>query len=59
LHGGGAAYSVRDQDIEPGTRYTYWLVEVDNSGQSTVYGPASAVPHDVARYHAYLPLVAR
>jgi len=38
----GASYSFTDSDVEAGTSYEYWLVDIDTSGKWRVHGPASA-----------------
>jgi len=35
----GSAYSVVDQTVQPGVRYTYWLQEIEMSGKQIDYGP--------------------
>jgi len=57
----GAVYSYLDADLPYG-RYHYWLVEVENSGVMTPYGPVSAWPgwSDADRpYRVYLPLMTK
>jgi hypothetical protein len=39
---GGARYSFVDATAAPGTRYTYWLVEYEQSGAVLIYGPTSS-----------------
>jgi uncharacterized repeat protein (TIGR01451 family) len=57
----GAPYDYLDTDLPPG-KYYYWLVEVENSGKQTIYGPINASPGwdttDLP-YHIYLPLIQR
>jgi uncharacterized repeat protein (TIGR01451 family) len=58
-HSLGAAYQYLDPDL-PAGEYYYWLVEVENSGTETAYGPvtvsaggdAADMPHKI-----YLPLL--
>ncbi|MBN2209251.1 MAG: right-handed parallel beta-helix repeat-containing protein [Candidatus Coatesbacteria bacterium] len=38
----GASYAFVDEDVEPGVRYEYWLVDIDTSGQWAAHGPAFA-----------------
>jgi hypothetical protein len=40
----GAAYSWRDATAAPGVRYSYWLEELETSGATNVYGPATVGP---------------
>jgi hypothetical protein len=59
--GAGASYQYLDTEVSPGL-YHYWLVEVDNEGVQTAYGPISAwAGLDVADlpYQLFLPLVRR
>jgi uncharacterized repeat protein (TIGR01451 family) len=53
--GGGAAYSYRDTGLPAGDSYTYWLVEVDKSGQRTTFGSARAAALSEWPYRVYLP----
>jgi uncharacterized repeat protein (TIGR01451 family) len=58
--GHGAAYSLRDDAVQASTSYTYWLVDVDTSGQRTVHGLATAtVLHGGLPYRVYLPFAVR
>jgi uncharacterized repeat protein (TIGR01451 family) len=57
----GSAYQYLDADL-PAGRYYYWLVEVENGGKETPYGPVDSLSGwDAADlpYRLYLPLVAR
>jgi uncharacterized repeat protein (TIGR01451 family) len=57
----GAAYQVLDVGLPPGLTY-YWLVEVENDGAETRYGPVSAWPgwnEADLPYRVYLPLLRR
>ncbi len=57
----GAAYQVLDAGLPPGLTY-YWLVEVENDGAETRYGPVSAWPgwnEADLPYRVYLPLLRR
>jgi hypothetical protein len=57
----GAAYQYLDPGLVPG-RYYYWLVEVENGGRETPYGPAEAwsSPGDAdLAYRFYLPILQR
>jgi hypothetical protein len=57
----GASYAYVDSDLTP-KLYHYWLVEVENGGQETLYGPASASPgwgEADPPYQIYLPLIKR
>jgi hypothetical protein len=38
----GSAYEHLDAGLPDG-RYYYWLIEVENNGKETFYGPVSAV----------------
>jgi uncharacterized repeat protein (TIGR01451 family) len=38
--GGGATYQFMDTTAVGGKTYTYWLVETETSGRTTVYGPS-------------------
>jgi uncharacterized repeat protein (TIGR01451 family) len=58
-HSFGATYQYLDTDLPPGL-YHYWLVEVENSGKETTFGPVTASPGwDPADlpHRIYLPLV--
>jgi uncharacterized repeat protein (TIGR01451 family) len=56
----GAAYSWTDTTAEVGVRYSYWLREVEVSGASNEYGPASAARGPAAgSYRLFAPLVRR
>jgi uncharacterized repeat protein (TIGR01451 family) len=56
--GDGAEYTYLDKEVQPGQNYWYWLVEVDNEGTQTRYGPVSAIVDTLALGHRlYLPLV--
>jgi uncharacterized repeat protein (TIGR01451 family) len=57
--GRGAAYSYVDRDLESGSRYSYWLVEVDSGGRRTVYRPVTAAAFPDPLYRTYLPLIWR
>lgn len=59
--GGGAAYTFEDRSADPGTQYSYWLVDADTGGLSTVHGPvtALAMPNSGAGHTVYLPTVMR
>jgi hypothetical protein len=59
--GGGASYSYIDHSATPGEPHYYWLVEHEDGGGTSIYGPASsaAVASDVPPYQVYLPLVVR
>ncbi|NNJ12284.1 DUF11 domain-containing protein [Chloroflexales bacterium ZM16-3] len=59
--GGGASYSYIDRSATPGEPHNYWLVEHEDGGGTSIYGPASsaAVASDVPPYQVYLPLVVR
>ncbi len=55
----GATYQYLDAGLPPGL-YSYWLIEVENSGRQTPYGPISASSGwDEADwpYRVYLPLI--
>jgi uncharacterized repeat protein (TIGR01451 family) len=57
----GASYQYLDTDLPSGL-YHYWLVEVENSGKETTYGPVSAGPGwDEADlpHRIYLPVLSR
>jgi uncharacterized repeat protein (TIGR01451 family) len=58
---GGASYSYTDRAVQAGTRYVYWLVDIDTEGRSTVHGPAivTSVPSSVQGNRIYLPLIMR
>ncbi len=59
--GFGAVYQYLDGDLPPGL-YHYWLVEVENSGTRTTYGPTSAWSGSGVGdlpYRIYLPLIRR
>jgi hypothetical protein len=58
---GGAVYQFRDENLHPQTVYTYWLIDVNTSGQRTTHTRVSAatlarqsLPHQI-----YLPVVLR
>ncbi len=55
----GAQYAYVDKAVEAGQAYWYWLVEVDNNGQETRYGPVTATPGllDGLWQRVFLPLV--
>ncbi len=59
--GGGATYSFQDRFVDVGIPYTYWLVDVDTGGRSTVHGPvsATAMPSGGWSHTVYLPIVLR
>lgn len=38
----GAAYSLLDQKVKPGTTYYYWLEDINTQGFATLHGPVSA-----------------
>jgi uncharacterized repeat protein (TIGR01451 family) len=59
--GSGAAYTHTDATAQPGTAYTYWLVDIDTNGQRTVHGPVMITPKPQLDlpYRIYLPLVIR
>ena len=54
----GAEYAYVDRKVELAQPYWYWLVEVDDSGGRTRYGPVSATVGALGTWHrVYLPLV--
>jgi len=57
---GGATYTWADTTATPGTRYLYWLVEVELDGTENVYGPAIASSQvaGITR-KVFLPLIIR
>ncbi|NJM05100.1 hypothetical protein HC891_01000 [Candidatus Gracilibacteria bacterium] len=55
--GAGASYSWRDLSVEPGTSYSYWLVETTLAGQQIEYGPVSTAGDTAAETFIYLPLL--
>ena len=57
----GAEYAYLDKDVIGEQRYVYWLVEVDNEGRQTLYGPvsATAVTLNAWQSQVYLPLILR
>jgi uncharacterized repeat protein (TIGR01451 family) len=58
--GQGASYSWADTTAEAGVHYTYWLQEVEVSGKTNEYGPASAVLGPAAgQYRVFVPIVQR
>jgi hypothetical protein len=38
----GAAYTWRDEDVDPSVTYYYWLEDVDAHGAGTLHGPVNA-----------------
>jgi uncharacterized repeat protein (TIGR01451 family) len=61
-HGsGGGVYSFGDRSAQSGSRYAYWLVDVDTGGRSAVHGPVfvTAMPQADLVYRLYLPVVVR
>jgi uncharacterized repeat protein (TIGR01451 family) len=56
--GDGAYYSYKDSSVSVGIAYTYWLMDVDTSGQSTVHG-SEPVEITGLSYGIYLPLIWR
>jgi len=61
--GAGATYTHLDQEGDVEQRYWYWLVEVDNAGLETRYGPVTALfgvqGDGDGSYQLYLPLVTK
>jgi uncharacterized repeat protein (TIGR01451 family) len=60
-HGLGAFYTYLDTALPLGL-YHYWLIEVENGGQRTTYGPVNAWPgwsEADLPYRLYLPLITR
>jgi hypothetical protein len=60
-YGLGAAYQYLDADLPPGL-YHYWLVEVENGGRETTYGPVNAWSgwgEGDLPYRIYLPVIGR
>ena len=45
--GGGASYSFMDTNVVAGTKYLYYLVDIDANGRTTAHGPVSAAPYSV------------
>ncbi len=45
--GGGASYSFVDANVESGTKYLYYLVDIDVNGRTTAHGPVSAAPYSL------------
>jgi hypothetical protein len=60
-HSGGAVYRFWDTSANGDVTYTYWLVDVDTNGHSTVHPPVevTTVPYDGTLYHIYLPILGR
>ncbi len=44
---GGASYSFVDANVESGTKYLYYLVDIDVNGRTTAHGPVSAAPYSL------------
>lgn len=40
----GAYYDWLDTDVQVGTQYTYWLIDIDINGVETTHGPITASP---------------
>jgi hypothetical protein len=58
--GGGASYRWRDENVQPGVIYSYWLRELERDGAAHEYGPASSAPRQEAfGVPIYLPWVGR
>ncbi|MBN2207919.1 MAG: right-handed parallel beta-helix repeat-containing protein [Candidatus Coatesbacteria bacterium] len=38
----GASYEFIDAEVSPGITYSYYLIDIDTSGKTTVHGPVSA-----------------
>ncbi len=58
--GSGAAYEWRDVTAQPDTSYTYWLEEIETTGQINRYGPAKAqAPAASPLYRVVMPLIVR
>jgi hypothetical protein len=56
--GSGSTYEYTDEDVEPGTLYWYWLVDVDVNGIQTRSYPVSAqVPAASGQHKIYMPLI--
>jgi hypothetical protein len=58
----GASYEWLDATARPDATYTYWLQEIETSGQINEYGPASTTAPNQPESnssHIYLPLVLR
>jgi len=45
--GGGASYSFVDANVECGTKYLYYLVDIDVNGRTTAHGPVTATPYSL------------
>ncbi|MCU0491465.1 MAG: carboxypeptidase regulatory-like domain-containing protein [Chloroflexaceae bacterium] len=57
---GGASYSFTDTSAQPGTTYSYWLVETETTGVSNEYGPVrTSGPGPRANTTIFLPVVTR
>ena len=55
---GGATYTWTDSTAQAGQRYSYWLQEVETSGATNEYGPATAITASPTRgSFLYLPLL--
>lgn len=58
--GSGAAYEWRDVTAQPDMSYTYWLEEIETTGQVNRYGPAQArAPAASPLYRVVMPLIVR
>jgi CSLREA domain-containing protein len=55
----GAVYQFRDEAVEPGVTYWYWLEGVDVQGRATRHGPVTAQALPGSQYRIYLPLMSR
>ena len=59
----GATYTFLDATARPGSSYTYWLIDLDASGQETVHPPVTLTPltgsDNATQYQLFLPLISR
>jgi large repetitive protein len=54
---GGAEYTWVDQAAPPGPNYTYWLIEVTNTGATSEYGPAQIDANIQGGFRLFLPMM--
>ena len=56
--GGGASYSWTDASAPASGEVFYWLEEIENSGESTFYGPVLAMtPRGPQNWRVFMPIV--
>ena len=59
----GGTYDYTDDNVAPGVTYYYWLVEIENGEEGSIYGPVHATAGNVTPVSeerwVYLPYVSR